>query len=552
MPVSFLTPAQRQNFGRYVGTPSADDLARYFHLDDTDLALIAEKRGVHNRLGFALQLTTVRFLGTFLENPLEAPTAVLSFLSRQLAIPLPDSLGAYPEGRQRLLHATEIRIRYGYRDFADRDVGFRLARWLYGLCWTGAERPGLLFERATHWLLSYKVLLPGASVLERFVAKVRRRVEARLWRLLGQGITAEQKVQLDHLLSVPTGSRASPLDQLRSGPVTASGPSLVRALQRVKTVRDLGLAKPVAAALPPSRLALLARFAASAKATVIKRLPPARRLATLVASVQSLEATARDDALEVLEIVLHDLFAEAVRADRQARLRTLKDLDQAALTLAATCALALDESVPEAELRSRMLARTPRETLEQAVNQVQALTRPPNDVYFRELDDHYRSVRRYLPTLLKHLRLDASPAGVPVVAALDWLRANAHRAKPSGKAPREVISKAWEPHVVEAGDRVNLRAYTLGDSAQTEKNSHRHSIGPFFQVSEPNSRREWPVRAGKFSGNRGQADGIGHPLVREIELAMQVEVLPGRHRALAERLDHFRPARRVGLRREHP
>ncbi len=66
MPVGFLIATQRERYACYPETLSADELARYFHLDDDDRRRIAGKRRDSSRLGYVLQLTTAGFLGTFL------------------------------------------------------------------------------------------------------------------------------------------------------------------------------------------------------------------------------------------------------------------------------------------------------------------------------------------------------------------------------------------------------------------------------------------------------------------------------------------------------
>ena len=166
MPVSFLTSTQREQYCNYPDELSPEDIGRHFHLDDEDIRVIATKRRDSSRLGYALQLTTVRFLGAFLDDPTGVPAPVVQSVAKQIGVTDPSCVTAYTKSEQRWRHTAEIRQRHSYLEFQALGVQFRLGRRLCALCWTGTDRPSVLFEHARGWLFDHKVLLPGVSTLE--------------------------------------------------------------------------------------------------------------------------------------------------------------------------------------------------------------------------------------------------------------------------------------------------------------------------------------------------------------------------------------------------
>ncbi|MEV7395366.1 DUF4158 domain-containing protein, partial [Streptomyces sp. NPDC091215] len=91
-------------------------------------------------LGFAVQLTTVRFLGRFMPAPRQVPSEVADYLAEQLGIADAAVLAEYGErnGTARS-RAGEIQQDGGWRDFAE--VRDKLVEWLDARAWTTGEVP---------------------------------------------------------------------------------------------------------------------------------------------------------------------------------------------------------------------------------------------------------------------------------------------------------------------------------------------------------------------------------------------------------------------------
>jgi len=259
MAADWLSAEQRASYGRFAGEPTKAQLDRYFTFDAADREAIDSHRREHNRLGFAVQLGTVRFLGTFIASLREVPQLVVDHVARQLGVPA-SGFSSYGQREQtQSTHVVEIQRRYGYRPFgaAERD---ELAAWLFTRACSSTEGPSVLFDLATARLVEQRILLPGASIVSRLVLAARDRAARELHERIVAGATVFQLARLDALLDVPEGERQSELERLRRSPSTLSADALAAALSRVRELAALQLEDIDLSGVPASRLRALARY----------------------------------------------------------------------------------------------------------------------------------------------------------------------------------------------------------------------------------------------------------------------------------------------------
>jgi TnpA family transposase len=145
MPISFLSAAERDRWQRFPDTIAQDDLAVYFLLSDDDQREVNRQREPFNRLGYALQLCTLRYLGFVPTDFQVTPEVVVSFVADQLDI-VPSVLEYYTNRRTQSDHRRHVRAYLGFRPATPIDV-YALQTWLVARA-LEHDKPTLLLQLA--------------------------------------------------------------------------------------------------------------------------------------------------------------------------------------------------------------------------------------------------------------------------------------------------------------------------------------------------------------------------------------------------------------------
>jgi len=161
---SFLTQHERSQFDSISEDISQEDLAAYFTLTIQDKELIHQQRRDHNKLGFALQLCILRYLGFIINNITSLNSQIISHVAKQLQI-RPQQLGNYGKRDQTRTDHTQSIMQYLHFRKADIAYFHSLIAWLTERA-LEHDKPLLLLKLCCEKLRLDKVIRPGIAILE--------------------------------------------------------------------------------------------------------------------------------------------------------------------------------------------------------------------------------------------------------------------------------------------------------------------------------------------------------------------------------------------------
>ena len=425
-----------------------DEVVLHHSLSAADLATIAGARTPETRLSYALQLCCLRYPGRNLRRGEMLPAVMLDHIAEQIGVDAVVIAGFARRGPTRYEQLASIKHRHGFRDLTQPDRA-QIATWL-ALEAIGLTDGRILLDRLISKLRADKIIIPGATVIERMAAKAMHAADLSVIAEVDAMLTPAQRSSLDALLSDKTHARQSRLAWLREPTARVGGASLLEILDKLELIRATGVIGLKPSATFGARLEQMAREGVRYTAQAFQQMGSARRYAGLVATLRELEGTSTDTAL--------GMFRSLVG---RANLRARKRLEE---TIAATAdsgrarllriADVLDTLTKAArvgrDITAAVTAIASLDIIEADAALIRRMTRPGRPDALGELGPEYRVFKQVGSSFLASFAFEgrASTASLRTACSVlvaiggDW-RKPLPRDLPLGH-----IERRWRPHVI--------------------------------------------------------------------------------------------------------
>lgn len=232
----FLSKRQRYHPIALLDEFSDEELARDWTLTRADIEFLAPINRRYRVLN-AIQLCSIRLYGRFLDDVDQVAPKIATYLAQQLTLPASLTVNVPARAATTVEHRQAILRYLGYRRFDD-STNAALEAWLKRETRSG-DLLELLYERAERHLLEQRIVLPGASILERLVWRVSANADEPVFQSINDRLSPELRQRIDTVLNAPDGGQASYFHRLKEYPPAASANSLKQYLERYATLTEI-------------------------------------------------------------------------------------------------------------------------------------------------------------------------------------------------------------------------------------------------------------------------------------------------------------------------
>ena len=453
---SLFSTSERENL---LALPdNQDDMMRYYTLNEYDISIINQHRGKSNRLGFAVQLCYMRYPGILL-GPNEIPiTPLLDFIAKQLGIET-YQWEIYGQRQQtRSEHLIEIKSVFGFISF-DKFTYSKSVQILDDIA-RGTDKGIILATALVEHLRFVKVLQPNINTIERICVIVITRATRRIYTLLTETLSYQQKEQLDSLLLLRDGTGSSTLFWLRQSPAANNIKHILEHIERLNTIRDLCLPHDLEKRVHQNRLLKIAREGGQMTAQHLNDFEVTRRYATIVAVILEAKATLIDEIVDLHDHIMGSMFNTAKNAHEKDFQRSGKAINDK---------VRLYWRIGNVLLEAKQTGEDPFSAIEsiitwddfvQSVTDAERLSKPESFDFYNLVGNSYSQLRKYVPVFLETLELNAAPAAIDILQAVNVLKTlNATNARLiPNDVPTSFVRKRWE-NLVFTEDGIDRRNF---------------------------------------------------------------------------------------------
>ena len=495
MPSTFLTSKERERLVCFPDDIQQWDLITYFTLTEHDCSLIDSYQGESNRLGAALQLCAVRYLGFCPANLNTTSSDVTAFLARQLKVD-PSVLQDYGKRRMtRSVHFNAVLHHLGFRRVQIEDHE-QIVAWLTERA-LEHDKPTLLFQMMCERLKQQQMIRPAVTTLERWVVTARIQAHHESFRRLQPLLTPERVTLLDSLLITEGDQGKTQLYQFRQPAISNTPMALLSTLGKFATLQSWSVDEWEMSALNPNRQKFLARLGRKYTVQALRRMGPERRYPILLSFLQQTLIDLTDESIDIFDVCIASRHKKARKALQDYQTEIAETTEAHSQLLQTIGDLVLDDTVTDDNLRQAIYYHIPRSNLQLAVKEAHSLRRPNS--YFDFLDDHYSYVRQFAPQFLDTLSFDSHEADDTLLEAIEVFRSlnTTKQRKLPEDVPVDFVPDNWQRFVAPEG-QPERRAYelctlsTLRDRLRSGDiylpNSRRYTDPETFLIP----RSEWP------------------------------------------------------------